>query len=118
MSDRWQAKRDTDRSGLSAAEGGTISGRRPMSRGEDGTAVTHRVLYVAGTGRSGSTLLARILDRADGVFAAGEVRYMWQRGLVEDRLCGCGERFSECPFWRDVLERAFGARSSVDAQRV
>jgi hypothetical protein len=89
-----------------------------MNRGEDGTAVTHRVLYVAGTGRSGSTLLARILDRAEGVFAAGEVRYLWQRGLLEDRLCGCGERFSECPFWSDVLERAFGARGSVDAQRV
>src|SRR3954471_11974980 len=85
---------------------------------EDGTGAAHRVLYVAGTGRSGSTLLARILDRADGVFAAGEVRYLWQRGLVEDRLCGCGERFTECPFWSDVLERAFGAQGPVDARRV
>jgi hypothetical protein len=81
-----------------------------------------RVLYVAGTGRSGSTLLARVLDRADGVFAAGELRYVWQRGLLEDRLCGCGEPFSRCPFWSDVIERAFGAddvdvRGVVHAQR-
>jgi hypothetical protein len=77
-----------------------------------------RVLYVAGTGRSGSTLLARILDRADGVFAAGELRYVWQRGLLEDRLCGCGEAFSQCPFWTEVMDRAFGGRDDVDAEQV
>jgi len=81
-----------------------------------------RVLYVAGTGRSGSTLLARVLDRADGVFAAGELRYVWQRGLVEDRVCGCGEPFSRCPFWAEVLDRAFGgppvdAPGIIDTQR-
>lgn len=80
--------------------------------------MTTRVLYVAGTGRSGSTLLARILDRADGVFAAGELRYVWQRGLVEDRLCGCGEPFSNCPFWTDVMHRAFGGNDNVDPGRV
>ncbi|MBV9412189.1 MAG: sulfotransferase, partial [Acidimicrobiia bacterium] len=77
-----------------------------------------RVLYVAGTGRSGSTLLARILDRADGVFAAGELRYVWQRGVVEDRLCGCGETFSECPFWNEVMDRAFGGSGGVDAHQI
>lgn len=89
-----------------------------MRNGEDGLRSPQRVLYVAGTGRSGSTLLARILDRADGAFAAGEVRYLWQRGLVEDRLCGCGERFSECPFWGEVLERAFGRQDAVDARHL
>lgn len=64
------------------------------------------VLYVAGSGRSGSTLLARILGEADGFFAAGELRYVWQRGLVEDRLCGCGARFGDCPFWRRVVDHA------------
>jgi len=77
-----------------------------------------RVLYVAGTGRSGSTLLARILGRADGVFAAGELRYVWQRGLLEDRVCGCGEPFSRCPFWSEVVDRAFGGRRGVDAAGV
>src|SRR5205814_5658195 len=81
-------------------------------------AMTVRVLYLAGTGRSGSTLLARILDRADGVFAAGELRYVWQRGVLEDRLCGCGEPFSSCPFWTEVMDRAFGGRNQVDAQQV
>src|SRR5438270_4691352 len=72
---------------------------------------------MGGTGRSGSTLLARVLDRADGVFAAGELRYVWQRGVLEDRLCGCGEQFSRCPFWSEVMDRAFADRR-VDAHQV
>ena len=80
--------------------------------------MTVRVLYVAGTGRSGSTLLARILGRADGVLAAGELRYVWQRGLLEDRLCGCGEPFSRCPFWGEVMERAFGGPDAIDPGHV
>ena len=57
------------------------------------------VLYIAGTGRSGSTLLASILGEVEGVFAAGEVRYLWQRGLAERRLCGCGVPVRDCPVW-------------------
>src|SRR5580704_12095604 len=64
------------------------------------------VLYIAGTGRSGSTLLANILGEVDGVFAAGEVRYLWQRGLTERRLCGCGVPVRECPVWSRVLAEA------------
>jgi Sulfotransferase family len=64
------------------------------------------VLYIAGTGRSGSTVLANILGEVDGVFAAGEVRYLWQRGLKEGRLCGCGLPVRECPVWSKVLAEA------------
>jgi hypothetical protein len=64
------------------------------------------VLYIAGTGRSGSTVLANILGEVDGVFAAGEVRYLWQRGLKEGRFCGCGLPVRECPVWSRVLAMA------------
>jgi len=80
--------------------------------------VNGRVLYIAGTGRSGSTLLARILDGSDGVFAGGELRYVWQRGFLEDRLCGCGEPFSKCPFWTEVIDRGFGGAAHIDAQSI
>ena len=72
-------------------------------------AETVRVVYILGTGRSGSTLLANILGQVPGFTSAGEVRYLWQRGLLENRLCGCGERFADCPHWRRVLELAFPA---------
>ena len=64
------------------------------------------VLYIAGTGRSGSTLLARVLGEVEGVFTAGELRYFWQRGLIEQRKCGCGVPVPECPLWHDVIERS------------
>ncbi len=64
------------------------------------------VLYIAGTGRSGSTVLANILGEVEGVFAAGEVRYLWQRGLKEGRMCGCGLPVRECPVWSQVLDTA------------
>ncbi len=65
-----------------------------------------KVLYIAGTGRSGSTLLANILGQIDGFFDGGEIRYLWQRGILEDRLCGCGLVFSECPMWTTILKEA------------
>lgn len=67
-------------------------------------------LYVGGTGRSGSTLLAGALGSLPGAVDAGEVRFLWQRGLIESRACGCGRPVPECPFWSAVLERAYGAR--------
>lgn len=75
-----------------------------------------KVLFIAGSGRNGSTLLANVLGQVDGFCSVGELRYLWDRGLVEDRHCGCGERFSACPFWRDVLAHAFGAADRVDGQ--
>lgn len=68
-----------------------------------------RVLLITGYSRSGSTLLARILGEIEGLVAPGELRYFWQRGLVENRRCDCGDPCLECPFWQKVLIRAFGS---------
>lgn len=70
-----------------------------------------RVLYIAGSGRSGSTLLTTVLGQLDGFFAAGELRYLWQRGLAENRPCGCGRAFRDCPYWTEVLA---GVRLPMD----
>jgi hypothetical protein len=80
--------------------------------------VTGELIFIAGWGRSGSTLLDRLLGRVGGVMPAGELREVWERGLVEDRLCGCGERFSDCAFWRKVGETAFGGWENVDVARI
>jgi hypothetical protein len=77
-----------------------------------------RVLYIGGCGRSGSTLLDRMLGELPGFVSTGEVRFIWERGLVENRLCGCGEPFRECPFWRSVGEEAFGSWDALDADDV
>lgn len=62
-----------------------------------------KVLFVGGYGRSGSTLLDRILGQLEGFCSVGELRYLWIRGLAEDRLCGCGKTVSQCDFWGKVL---------------
>ena len=74
-----------------------------------------RVLLIAGLGRSGSTLIDRALGAAPGCTSVGELVRLWERGLAEDALCGCGESFSACPFWGAVGDAAFGGWSSLDA---
>jgi hypothetical protein len=77
-----------------------------------------RVLYVGGAGRSGSTLLDLLLNEVPGIFAAGEVRYIWNRGVAANELCGCGHRFLSCPFWTAVGARAFGGWDAVNVDEV
>ncbi|WP_299033108.1 hypothetical protein [uncultured Pseudokineococcus sp.] len=72
------------------------------------------VLLVAGSGRSGSTLLASALGQLPGAFCAGELRFLWQRGVVEDHRCGCGDPFSRCPVWTAVLADVRRAHPELD----
>jgi len=77
--------------------------------------VKPQVLYIGGAGRSGSTVLATMLGGFEGFVPVGEVRYLWDRGLVQNHLCGCRRPFRECPFWTDVITDAFGGMAAVDA---
>jgi hypothetical protein len=77
-----------------------------------------RIVYIGGIGRSGSTLIDRLLGQVPGVCAIGELVYMWQRGIAEGNRCGCGEPFQQCPFWQEVLTAAFGGSQKADAARV
>ena len=76
------------------------------------------VIYVLAHSRSGSTLLARMLGQLEGVVSVGEVRYLWQRGMVENQPCGCGVPFDRCAFWSEVIRRAYGRPSASDAERM
>jgi len=76
------------------------------------------VLYIGGSGRSGSTLLDRMLGQVPGACSLGEVVHLWARGVRDDERCGCGEAFSACPFWSDVGERAFGGWDHIDVGEV
>jgi hypothetical protein len=62
---------------------------------------------VVGPGRSGSTVLDRLLAER-GVVAVGELVHLWQRIGVENQLCGCGRPGRTCPFWSAVLTDALG----------
>jgi hypothetical protein len=74
------------------------------------------VLYIGGAGGAGTTMLAQVLGEVRGFVSVGELRLLWRHGVVEDQLCGCGTRFSRCPFWVDVLDVTLGPAPA--AQRV
>lgn len=44
-----------------------------------------------------------LLGSVDGFFSAGELRELWERGVLQERRCGCGLPVSECPVWSRVL---------------
>lgn len=66
-----------------------------------------KVLYIGGTGRTGSTLLDRLLGQVPGVFAGGELAFFWRMALREGGRCTCGAAVRECPVWRPAVARAF-----------
>jgi hypothetical protein len=77
-----------------------------------------RVLYVGGIGRSGSTLIERLIGQLPGVCPVGELVHLWERGITEGERCGCGLPFMQCPFWQQVGKVAFGGWDEVEVSRV
>jgi hypothetical protein len=73
-----------------------------------------RVLFIGGLGRSGSTLIDRVLGQTPGVCSVGELVFLWDRALSANELCGCGEPFGACPFWKEVGDAAFGGWDRID----
>ena len=96
----------------------SVGGEIPERPHIDASASKLKVLYIAGWGRSGSTILGRILGQLESFFLVGELRYIWDRGFMENWLCSCGKPFHECPMWREVISRVvsddFSAEEMVD----
>lgn len=76
------------------------------------------VLYIAGTGRSGSTLLASVLGSVDGMFSAGELRFTWERGLSDGAMCGCHRPVVECDVWSTTFNDGFGGFDGPDVDAI
>lgn len=62
------------------------------------------ILYIVGAGRSGSTLLGNALGSIPGFVHLGEMRFILDRGVLENRLCACGRSFKDCEFWRVTMQ--------------
>ena len=76
--------------------------------------MTVPVVFIGGSGRSGSTLIGRILGQIPGFVDAGELSALAWAGLGENRLCGCGRSFDACPFWTSVGATAYGGWAGTD----
>jgi Sulfotransferase family len=74
-----------------------------------------KILYIGGTGRTGSTLIERVLGQLAGVFNGGELAFVWKHGISEGGRCSCGNQLVHCPVWQAIFADAFGGFDQVDA---
>jgi len=66
-----------------------------------------KVLYIVGSHRCGSTLLARLLGDMPGFFAIGEGLLHFLGGSSRNRVpCGCGMGVQDCSFWNGISRPA------------
>ena len=73
-----------------------------------------RVIYVAGVGRSGSTLLDLALPSLhNGLFTVGEAMALLHAShITRSDACRCRLPIARCPFWTRVFDDTFGAEAT------
>lgn len=76
-----------------------------------------KVLFIAGTGRNGSTILDNILGQLEGFFSGGEIGFLWERGITDNQLCGCGKPHLECEVWSNIYKNIKADRFVDEAER-
>lgn len=79
---------------------------------------TLRLVYIAGFGRSGSTLVERTLGAIPRWVNVGELIQLFRLPAAAEELCGCGTLFQECAFWSQVGDRAFGGWSGETLEEI
>ena len=66
-----------------------------------------RIIYIAGYGHSGTTILDIALGQHTAVVGAGEIteltRHVWQG----NEYCACGAPIQACAFWNPALKKWF-----------
>lgn len=64
-----------------------------------------KVLFIAGSGRNGSTLLARILGQIQGFQSIGEAtQYLYNEKMIAQNIpCSCGLPIPDCEFWNEII---------------
>ncbi len=74
----------------------------------DAHGTRQRVLFTGGLGRSGSTLVEKLINELPSTFSVGETVHLWERGVRDHERCGCSEAFTDCAHWQAVGVQAFG----------
>jgi hypothetical protein len=78
-----------------------------------------RVVYLAGSGHTGSTLLALLMDSHPAIVSVGEIAVkprIRRRGDAAVQHCSCGATIADCAFWQRIFAavQAQGLRFGVD----
>jgi len=74
-----------------------------------------QLIYLTGSGRSGSTLLDIMLSQHSDIAALGEIHrlYLNANKNTAGNRCTCGQSVKDCPFWKEV-ERELQALTNED----
>lgn len=62
------------------------------------------ILYIMGTGRSGTTILEILLANNPGITGVGELKHIFRDGFLRDLPCACGRPGRQCELWSAVLQ--------------
>lgn len=72
------------------------------------------IVYIAGSGRTGSTLLSLLLAQSPGTWNVGQIRDL-AKAARQDATCACGAPVRDCAFWGPVVaETGLGAPGAAD----
>jgi hypothetical protein len=64
-----------------------------------------KVVYIAGYGRSGTTLMSIALGQHPEIFGAGEIHELTRHAWSENTFCSCARPLQECDFWSAAVQR-------------
>lgn len=64
------------------------------------------ILYIMGTGRSGTTVLEVLLANNPGLTGVGEVKHIFRDGFLNNTVCSCGEPTLDCPVWSNIFSHS------------
>jgi len=71
----------------------------------------NNIITIAGTGRSGSTILSLLLTQHASVFNLGQLRDLW-KSYDRDQPCSCGKKLSACSVYSSIIPALFGEDAS------
>lgn len=91
----------------------------PQMEIPDGTAQSEAqdfpdVLYIMGTGRSGTTILEILLANNEGFAGVGEVKHIFRDGFIADHQCSCGRSTRTCELWSSVRRSTKWTQDDVE----
>lgn len=75
-----------------------------------------KIICIVGTGKSGSTLLGKLLGQVEGFTDIGELINIDQQ-FARGQKCACGVPAHECSFWSSAVASAFGGIEGLDKRR-
>jgi len=65
--------------------------------------IAPRIVYIAGWGRSGTTLVGGTLESTAEAVYIGELWNLWEDYDTPNEHCSCGKPYRECDFWKRIV---------------